>query len=789
MDVNLKNKKQNSKCENSKNNFMKDKTGFEFKKNNIINENIDIDKLSEEKDKKLKELQEKYEKEHEERYQIELKLMNLKNNFEKEKIDNQFQRKKNFLEKCEVIEKWEKFALNDITENFVDFSPIEIFHLISNLFYLCKELLNNILMEKYNQLLNCFNVPSNSKSLESIQIRLKPFILDNMSDIIFNEKESLIFLERLKKDFKNISIDIIKNKESEFNDLINDKSFKTMIKCIKNLILFAMFNEPILNFNIEKNYKYRKIEKVKINKKNKDNFIIINEPGINNFEAIIILNPPVTKSGNEIAELNDLKKIIIKYEESNNYYQNDNKNINNILNVNEYDNNKIIKNSTIYSGEISIKKKFFYEQLERPILSQYERMRLEFRNKTFQKNIEKTNQDSYSINYSNQLSHRVNKSYNQNIMNRKQYIDGLSKEYEYIQTDLNEENNNNDLIYEHNSYQINGKNDCDKITNVKRNFKKMSLNENDYKHVLKNAFSNDFFLNNNVNNNNNINNMNNSLFQIFQKRNKTQKHLQNNKKGKIYHKKFITKKPLTNKNINKNKSNNNSPQRKEKSNEKNNMSNQKYIKSNINHINKNLNKENKKENENILKNKNKNLNNYDGIYSSPGKEKNIIKNIEIPSTGTTKSSTYFNIDTDSSIPKKDIRSQNFNIISLNQTNRVISQVGFYKNFNSPKFFYVNQLDNNSNNLIEKNEISNSNKRFIVKVNKNSSKKIIMNRENIFNKNKNDKNICLINTIRNSSLLKLKKIVKNDNKRTKSPNIFIQRGNFNSTLHQSKRSFQ
>ena len=252
MDVNLKNKKQNSKCENSKNNFMKDKTGFEIKKNHIINENIDIDKLSEEKDKKLKELQEKYEKEHEERYQIELKLMNLKNNFEKEKIDNQFQRKKNFLEKCEVIEKWEKFALNDITENFVDFSPIEIFHLISNLFYLCKELLNNILMEKYNQLLNCFNVPSNSKSLESIQIRLKPFILDNMSDIIFNEKESMIFLERLKKDFKNISIDIIKNNESEFNDLINDKSFKTMIKCIKNLILFAMFNEPILNFNIEK---------------------------------------------------------------------------------------------------------------------------------------------------------------------------------------------------------------------------------------------------------------------------------------------------------------------------------------------------------------------------------------------------------------------------------------------------------------------------------------------------------------------------------------------------------
>ena len=788
MDVNLKNKKPNSKCENSKNFLMKEKTGFETKKNNIINENLDIDKLTEEKDKKLKELQEKYEKEHEERYQIELKLMNLKNNFEKEKIDNQFKRKKNFLEKCEVIEKWEKFALNDITENFVDFSPIEIFHLISNLFYLCKELLNNILMEKYNQLLNCFNVPSNSKSLESIQLRLKPFILDNMSDIIFNEKESLNFLELLKKDFKNISINIIKNKESEFNDLINDKSFKTMIKSIKNLILFAMFNEPILNFNIEKNYKCRKIEKVKINKNNKDNYIIINEPGINNFEAIIILNPPVTKSGNEIAELNDLKKIIIKNEESNNCYQNDNKNINNILNINEYDNKNIIKNSTIFSGEISIKKKFLYDQLERPILSQFERMRLEYRNKTFQKNIDNTNQDSYSINNSNQLSHRMNKSLNHNVINRKQYIDGLSKDYDYIHTDLNDENNNNDLIYEHNSYQIKGKKDCEKTNNVKRNLKKMSLNENDYKQVLKNAFSNDFFLNNNVNNNNNINNMNNSIFQIFQKRNKTQKHLNSNKKGKICHKKFITKKPLNKKNINKNKSNNNSPLKKEKSNEKNNITNQKYMKSNINQINKKSNKENKKEDENTLKNKNKDFNNYDGIFSSPGKENNLIKNIERPSTGTTKSSTYFNIDTDSSIPKKDIRTQNFNIISLNQTNRVISQVGFYKQLNSPKFFYVNQLDNNINNLIEKNEISNFHQRFIVKVNKNSSKKIIMNKENNFY-NKNDKNICLINTIRNSSLLKLKKNVKNENKRTKSPNIFIQRGNFNYTLHQSKRSFQ
>ena len=111
MDVNLKNKNQNSKYENNKNILMKEKTKFYTKKNNIINENLDIDKLTEEKDKKLKELQEKYEKEHEERYQIELKLMNLKNNFEKEKIDHQFQRKKKFFRKKRSNRKMGKICI------------------------------------------------------------------------------------------------------------------------------------------------------------------------------------------------------------------------------------------------------------------------------------------------------------------------------------------------------------------------------------------------------------------------------------------------------------------------------------------------------------------------------------------------------------------------------------------------------------------------------------------------------------------------------------------------------
>ena len=49
-----------------------------------------------------------------------------------------------------------------------------------------------------------------------------------------------------------------------------------MIENIKKLILFGMFNEPILNFNIEKKFDDRKIEIIKINKSNINNYLIVN---------------------------------------------------------------------------------------------------------------------------------------------------------------------------------------------------------------------------------------------------------------------------------------------------------------------------------------------------------------------------------------------------------------------------------------------------------------------------------------------------------------------------------
>ena len=92
--------------------------------------------------------------------------MKLKKIQEENSLKTNLKNSKNFLEKSEIIDKWIKFAKNDITENFVDFSPLQIYHLISDLFILCSELLEILLKEKYIIILNYLNIPeSNSQKI------------------------------------------------------------------------------------------------------------------------------------------------------------------------------------------------------------------------------------------------------------------------------------------------------------------------------------------------------------------------------------------------------------------------------------------------------------------------------------------------------------------------------------------------------------------------------------------------------------------------------------------------
>ena len=269
-------------------------------------------KLLKQKDKKVQELQQKLQKEKDERYKCQVKYLCLQQAYEQQKLIEEQTKNKNFLEKSEICDYWLQFAGNDIN-NFIDFEdePYILHYLISELFILYSELIKEFLSQKYSKLLLSLNLPSTENSLEQISKTLKPFILENMSAIVFNAQENDIFLENFKITYKENYIKNINEKIDEFEDIINDNSFKKMLNNVKNLTLFALFNEPILYFDIVKNVNERKIEIIKV-KNDTEKYIIVNSDGTNEFEGIILLNPPITKSGNTIAILSDLKKVILK---------------------------------------------------------------------------------------------------------------------------------------------------------------------------------------------------------------------------------------------------------------------------------------------------------------------------------------------------------------------------------------------------------------------------------------------------------------------------------------------
>ena len=283
--------------------------------NFVIENNINNNKIIEEKDKLLQELKEKLQKEKDEKFKAQIECMKLKKIQEENSLKVNLKNSKNFLEKSEIIDKWIKFAKNDITENFVDFSPLQTYHLISDLFILCSELLEILLKEKYTVILNSLNIPESNSQMENISQDLKNFIIENIENVIFYKEENDKFFENFKIKYSNKCLIYIKNREEEFFDLIKNSSFKSMLDDVKNIILFGMFNEPNLHFEIEKDYFKREIIEIPINN-NRENYIIVNDPGIKNFSSIILLNPPVTSSRNEISKLSDLKKILIKYDKN-----------------------------------------------------------------------------------------------------------------------------------------------------------------------------------------------------------------------------------------------------------------------------------------------------------------------------------------------------------------------------------------------------------------------------------------------------------------------------------------
>ena len=262
----------------------------------------------------------------------EIKTLKLKCAKLQEENNKYIQQKKNYLNnnnentssnfplKNEIKELWEKFAKIDLLNNFIDFEnkPEIIFHIISELFILSKNMIKEKREYKYKEILKIMGIKNNSMVIKDIELQFKNFIKEHLNEI-FNDLQNQNFIYEYKNQIKNIFneriISSINNKENKdeflkiFYEILEENEFNEMIKDINDLILYTQYNEPSLFFNIEPNIMKRKIKLVQI--QNKKKYIIPNDSNKKNLYYIIILNPPELKNG--IFYFNNLKSIIMPF--------------------------------------------------------------------------------------------------------------------------------------------------------------------------------------------------------------------------------------------------------------------------------------------------------------------------------------------------------------------------------------------------------------------------------------------------------------------------------------------
>ena len=221
----------------------------------------------------------------------------------------------NFPMKSEIKKAWEEFALISILDNFIDYEnqPELIFYFVTEMIVILHELINNICIDIYKKVSASLGIPNDKKLICDIEKTSRPLIKEHLNKIFISTEEKPFinkFINLYKKSL------YLKFGELKIEQIINSSDFNNMIKKIKDILLFVKFNDPPLDFDIEKNIMKRKCEKIFINKEiNKKDYLIINDNGIQDFNAIIILKCPVMKNSFPIN--NDLKTIIMIKENNN----------------------------------------------------------------------------------------------------------------------------------------------------------------------------------------------------------------------------------------------------------------------------------------------------------------------------------------------------------------------------------------------------------------------------------------------------------------------------------------
>ena len=254
----------------------------------------------------------------------------------------------NFPLKTEIKKIWEELALVSLLDNFIDYEkqPEIIFHLVSEIVLITDKLISELCLDMYQKVSQSLNIINDKKFINDIEKTSRPLIKEHLNKTFagtnnqqFIDKVINLFKKSVKKIFGDRGGEENGSGEEEkIGEVAEGADFKLMIKKIKDILLFTKFNDQQLFFRIEKDYNKRIVEKIKIkNNYEKKNYLIINDNNKEDIEGVIILKPPVLRSGFPLN--NDFKTIIILSEKEGN-----NKSYKNLTNINK-NNNQIDSNN------------------------------------------------------------------------------------------------------------------------------------------------------------------------------------------------------------------------------------------------------------------------------------------------------------------------------------------------------------------------------------------------------------------------------------------------------------
>ena len=348
-------------------------------------DNIDYSKINcstkdllKEKDKKIEILQEQM-------LQLQKKLEQQKSNNYKNYISNNSNSANNinivssncntstnFPLKNEIKKIWEELALVSLLDNFIDFEkqPEIIFHLVSEMVLITDKLISELCMDMYKKVSQSLNIINDKKFINDIEKTSRPLIKEHLNKT-FAGTNNQQFVDKFINLFNNSTKKIFSESEEtmqRIGEVVGGPDFKLMIKKIKDILLFTKFNDQQLFFKIEKDFSKRIVERIKIKTNiEKKKYLIINDNNKEPVDAVILLKPPVLRSGFTLN--NDFRTILILYEKDSNSKSYNNLNSltkNTHINMNESKKGKtnkivglqikkILPNSKVINNNVQIK--------------------------------------------------------------------------------------------------------------------------------------------------------------------------------------------------------------------------------------------------------------------------------------------------------------------------------------------------------------------------------------------------------------------------------------------------